>query len=121
VAEKELMKKLVSTYGKTWHTWHTDIDKELPTGVPQLMMGFTAEGQSDAAMVASRDQRFDVNSTEKKKSREDIVAPQIDAGADAWQRGKVFQITDPTGSQHLHDFAATEKPAAEAANAKSNK
>lgn len=24
VAEHELMEKLVSTYGKTWHTWHTD-------------------------------------------------------------------------------------------------
>ena len=25
VAEQELMKKLVGTYGKTWHTWHTDL------------------------------------------------------------------------------------------------
>ena len=33
VAEKELMKKLVSTYGKTWHTWHTDRHRELPIGV----------------------------------------------------------------------------------------
>jgi hypothetical protein len=24
VAEKELMRKLAGTYGKTWHTWHTD-------------------------------------------------------------------------------------------------
>src|SRR5690606_29370863 len=41
-AERALMEKLVGTYGKTWHTWHTDIDKDLPYGVPQLMMGFTA-------------------------------------------------------------------------------
>ncbi|WP_338485739.1 OBAP family protein [Pseudomonas trivialis] len=45
VAEHALMEKLVHTYGKTWHTWHTDLDKRLPLGVPQLMMGFTAEGR----------------------------------------------------------------------------
>ncbi len=62
VAEKELMEKLVGTYGKTWHTWHTDAGLALPLGVPQLMMGFTADGQVDAAMVAARDQRLGVSS-----------------------------------------------------------
>lgn len=33
-AEHALMEKLVHTYGKTWHTWHTDLDKDLPLGVP---------------------------------------------------------------------------------------
>jgi uncharacterized protein DUF1264 len=103
LAERELMKKLVSTYGKTWHTWHTDVDKQLPLGVPQLMMGFTADGQSDPDMVAARDRRFDVRSDEKRRQREAIAAPTIDPGADAWQRGKVIQIDDPTGSQHRHE------------------
>ena len=35
IAEHELMEKLINTYGKTWHTWHTDLQKELPLGVPQ--------------------------------------------------------------------------------------
>lgn len=100
VAEKELMKKLVGTYGKTWHTWHTDKGKSLPLGMPQLMMGFTADGQHDAAMVAERDRRLGVDSAAKRKEREDIPAPPIDAGADAWQKGKVVQITDPTGTHH---------------------
>lgn len=100
VAEKELMKKLVGTYGKTWHTWHTDKGKSLPLGMPQLMMGFTADGQHDAAMVAERDRRLGVDSAAKRKEREDIPAPSIDPGADAWQKGKVVQITDPTGSHH---------------------
>jgi len=100
VAEKELMKKLVGTYGKTWHTWHTDQGRTLPVGVPQLMMGFTADGQQDAAMVATRDQRLGIDSAARRKDREDIAAPAIDAGADAWQRGKVVQIADPTGSTH---------------------
>ncbi|HAL66735.1 MAG TPA: DUF1264 domain-containing protein, partial [Pseudomonas sp.] len=33
-AEHALMKRLATTYGKTWHTWHTDQDKSLPMGVP---------------------------------------------------------------------------------------
>ena len=105
-AEHELMKKLVGTYGKTFHTWHTDMQKELPTGVPQLMMGFTADGQADAGMVAQRDKRFGVNSAEKKKNREDIPAPAIAEGADSWQNGKAVQLADPTGAGHNGTHAA---------------
>ena len=98
-AEHALMAKLVRTYGKTWHTWHTDSGDRLPLGVPQLMMGFTADGQSDAAMVQSRDRRFGVDSQVKKTERADIQAPTIDPGADAWQRGTTIQIADPRTSQ----------------------
>jgi len=112
VAEKELMKKLIGTHGKTWHTWHTwhtDQGKSLPLGVPQLMMGFTADGQHNAAMVvAERDRRLGVDSAAKRKDRQDIPAPAIDAGADAWQKGKVVQIADPTGS---HASTPLQRPA----------
>lgn len=100
VAEKALMRKLIGTYGKTWHTWHTDQDKTLPLGVPQLMMGFTADGQADPAMVAARDRRLGIDSGQKRKEREDIGTPRIDPAADAWQRGEMYQIDDPTGHQH---------------------
>lgn len=120
-AEKALMKKLVHTYGKTWHTWHTDVDKTLPLGVPQLMMGFTADGQADPVMVAARDKRFGVDSAERKKRRADIAAPAIDPGADGWQQGKAFQIADPTGSQHAHEAATKDSaPMAPDTNARSN-
>ncbi|RYF29910.1 MAG: DUF1264 domain-containing protein [Cytophagaceae bacterium] len=122
LAEKALMKKLIHTYGKTWHTWHTDLDKTLPLGVPQLMMGFTADGQADPAMVAARDKRFNVNSAQQKKDREDIPAPTIDSGADGWQHGKTIQINDPTGSQHAHEEAtAGSTQETPDANAHSNK
>ena len=100
VAEKALMQKLIGTYGKTWHTWHTDLHKHLPLGVPQLMMGFTQDGQADAAMVAGRDTRFKVESAEKRRQRADIAAPAIDPSADAWQHGKVLQLQDPAGTRH---------------------
>jgi hypothetical protein len=106
VAEKELMRKLIGTYGKTWHTWHTDLHKTLPLGVPQVMMGFTADGQADASMIAQRDQRFGVSSEEKKQNRADIPTPAIDPGADAWQSNKVVQLQDPTGIEHKSPHGA---------------
>jgi hypothetical protein len=101
-AEHALMEKLVHTYGKTWHTWHTDQDKELPLGMPQLMMGFTADGQADPSMVKQRDERFGIDGAAEKKAREDIPAPAILPGADAWRQGKVIQIDDPSGARHPH-------------------
>ncbi|MDB6444869.1 Protein of unknown function [Pseudomonas sp. NFACC32-1] len=97
-AENRLMQNLVSTYGKTWHTWH---GKDLPYGVPQLMMGFTADGQIDPQLVRERDSRMGLDSEAKKRARAGIVAPAIDPGADAWRNGKVWQIEGPTG-EHAH-------------------
>jgi hypothetical protein len=102
VAERELMKKLVGTYGKTFHTWHTDLQKELPIGVPQVMMGFTADGQADATMIADRDRRFGTETADKRRQRQDILAPAIAPGADAWQQGRTIQIAEPGGSEHTH-------------------
>jgi len=101
VAEHALMERLAHTYGKTWHTWHTDQDKALPVGVPQLMMGFTADGQADPKMVEQRNRRLGVDPAKTRAQRADIPIPPADAGADGWRHGKVIQITDPTGT-HLH-------------------
>lgn len=101
-AEKALMKKLITTYGKTWHTWHTDLHKELPLGIPQLMMGFTADGQTDPDMIAQRDRNFGIASRDKRADRADIPAPPIAEGADAWQHAPPVQLRDPTGIEHTH-------------------
>ncbi len=55
IAEHELMEKLVSTYGKTIHTWHTDQQRTLPVGAPMIMMAFTKDGQRRPEMVAERE------------------------------------------------------------------
>jgi Protein of unknown function (DUF1264) len=94
-AEHALMAKLIHTYGKTWHTWHTDSGARLPLGIPQLMMGFTADGQIDPSLVESRDRRFGIESEKKAADRADIQAPPADPAADAWQRGRTIQIGDP--------------------------
>ena len=116
-AEHALMQKLIHTYGKTWHTWHTDLDKQLPIGVPQLMMGFTQDGQADTEMVKARDQRFRVASDKKKRDRADIIAPPIDPSADGWEHGKPIQLSDPTGSQHDYEHGDNRPMTTPAANA----
>lgn len=91
-AEHEFMEKIAGTYGKTWHTWHTDQQKELPLGTPTLMMGFTQDGQADEQMVSERDKRFGVSSADNRQKRSDIDYPPIDPDADAWQKGVVIQL-----------------------------
>lgn len=105
IAEHELMEKLVSTYGKTIHTWHTDQDRSLPVGSPMIMMGFTKDGQLRPELVSERDKRFNVTMAEKRKNREDIPLPKVDPFANAWERGEVrqFVITDKADSaMHKH-------------------
>lgn len=89
----------MNTYGKTWHT---DLDKNLPLGVPQLVTGITADDQNNPKLVSDRDSRFGVSRAEKQRMRADIVAPTIDAGADAWRTGEVIQVEDPTVRAHKH-------------------
>ena len=104
-AEHELMEKLVSTYGKTIHTWHTDQQRELPIGSPQIMMGFTKDGQLKRQLLDERDKRFKVSTEERKKNRGDIRMPSVDPMANAWEKGhpRQFVITDNIDSAlHKH-------------------
>jgi hypothetical protein len=99
-AEHELMEEIVSTYGKTWHTWHTDMDKELPYGSPKLMAGFIKDGELDTALVNARDRRLDISTSERKKNREDIPDHRIIKGADAWKDGDVKQLPSLVKEHH---------------------
>jgi hypothetical protein len=92
VAEHELMEKIAGTYGKTWHTWHTDQGNALPLGTPMLMMGFTQDGQLNEHLVTQRDARFNVSSKDNRERRANIQYPEIDPQADAWQRNIVMQL-----------------------------
>jgi hypothetical protein len=91
-AEMSLMKDLVLTYGKTWQTWHVDRNDQVPMGIPQLLMGFTGDGQVDARLVAQRDRETGVATAAKKARRAEIPAGPVDLGADAWQKGAVIQL-----------------------------
>jgi hypothetical protein len=92
VAEHSFMEALVTTYGKTWHCWQIDRDHNFPFGIPQLMMGFTQDGQANSPMVQERDRRFGISSEQQKKDRNDIPMPKVQAGANSWQSGRTVQL-----------------------------
>lgn len=109
VAEHELMEKLVSTYGKTIHTWHTDQLRELPYGSPMLMMGFTRDGQLNQRLLSERDRRYDISSTGKRENRKDIPEPRVHPLANAWEKGQPRQFiisekVDSAKSMHAKTY-----------------
>jgi len=91
-AEKDLMKVLIGTYGKTWHTWQVDRGDKLPLGIPQLMMAFTKDGQLDPKIAAEREKLYATSVAAKKAARADIPDVRVDPGADAWQKGSAVQL-----------------------------
>jgi len=59
------------------------------------MIGFTADGQSDPAMVEQRNRRLGVDAAKTKAERADIQIPATDQ-ADGWRHRKAIHITVPT-------------------------
>ena len=89
VAEKAFLGRLMNSYGKTWHTWHTgrhdgQPGMDLPLGGPKLMWSFNREGECDESLIASRDQAMGVDTREKKGERSEMaVAAHPQRGVDA--------------------------------------
>jgi hypothetical protein len=90
LAEHAYFEDLVTTYGKTFHTWQYD-KHDFPYGIPQLMMGFTEDGQANEAMIADRDKRVGVSTSARRRSRADIPTPKLVQGANSWQSGRTVQ------------------------------
>jgi hypothetical protein len=91
VAEKPLMLHLASCYGKSflfWQTQHTP----LPYGIPQLLMGFTAEGQVNDLLVNDMLAAADLRMSDILRKREKIPTTVIHPGADSWQTGEIYQL-----------------------------
>jgi hypothetical protein len=94
--EHALASRLVRTYAKAWRLW-PDGDSRVPTGVPQLMMGFTGDGQLDPVLLAERDRELGVASAEKRRQRADIPDAPPAPGADAWREGRIAQVHGTVG------------------------
>jgi hypothetical protein len=97
-AEHALAGRLVRTYAKAWRLW-ADARSPVPVGVPQLMMGFTDDGQLDPVLLAERDRELGVASAEKKRERADIPATPPAPGADAWKEGRIAQVQGAVGER----------------------
>jgi hypothetical protein len=77
--ERKLMGQVLTTWGKTWHTW-PDPKTALPMGEPLLMWSNSKDGQLDPALLAARDRQYQVSTAEKRRQRASLgEVPQIDA------------------------------------------
>ena len=92
IAERSYFNDLVTTYGKTFHTWQYDRD-DFPNGIPQLMMGFTEDGQVREELVRERDREVGVSTQRNRERREDITMPEVAPGANSWETGTTVQPT----------------------------
>jgi hypothetical protein len=77
-AEKALMKRLLNSYGKTWHTWHTGRHDtggghDLPLGDPMLMWSFNREGEGDPDLEQDREVALGLDTAETQRRRRDLV------------------------------------------------
>jgi len=90
--EDQLMKKLIGTYGKTIHTWQVDKNKDLPLGLPQLMMSLTKDGQVDERILKREEKETGISIDERRKRRETFHSPPVKEGADSWMKGHVYQF-----------------------------
>lgn len=79
MAEKAMLKLLMNSYGKTWHTWHTGRHDQpgsgdtLPLGDPMLMWSFNREGEADEALVRERARRLQIDVEAKRAERQELV------------------------------------------------
>ena len=77
-AERALMKELLNSYGKTWHTWHTGRHDgvpgdRLPLGDPKLMWSFNRDGEADEGLKANFAQHMGVDELSKRGQRQAFV------------------------------------------------
>jgi Protein of unknown function (DUF1264) len=92
--ERMLMARLVNSYGKTWHVWHTGRHDQgpgdpLPYGDAMLMWSFNRDGEADPVMERDRDAVFGVSMQERRERRRGLtrrMRPQegVDAMAGAF-------------------------------------
>ena len=66
--EQAFMKALLTTWGKTWHTWPNP-STPVPMGEPLLMWALTGDGQQDDEVVATRDKHFKVSAASIRQQR----------------------------------------------------
>jgi hypothetical protein len=77
--EMKFMKFILTTWGKTWHTW-PDPSTPVPMGEPLLMWSLTGDGQIDEKVLAERDRMLEVDGDAIRKKRCEEIGydvPQI--------------------------------------------
>jgi hypothetical protein len=91
MAEKPLMLRLSSCYGKTFLFWNTS-QHLLPFGVPQLLMSFTSEEPVNQMLLKHLYTFTERRQDEIVRKRRKIPTIVIHPGSDAWQQGEAYQF-----------------------------
>lgn len=80
-AEHALMRLLVNSYGKTWHTWHTGRHdggghpgNPLPYGDAKLMWSFNRDGEADERLKTDVMTGMDIDEMWQREQRRDLAA-----------------------------------------------
>jgi hypothetical protein len=66
--EMDLMKVVIKTWGKAWHTW-PDPKTAVPVGEPLLIWSLMGDGQADEKLLAQRDREFNVDTAKVRAAR----------------------------------------------------
>ncbi|HEU5073930.1 MAG TPA: OBAP family protein [Polyangiaceae bacterium] len=79
IAEKAALAKKLNSYGKTWHVWDTGhaghpAAHELPVGQPLLAWSYNRDGEVPPELVARRDARMRVDTSDKRSQRADLAS-----------------------------------------------
>jgi hypothetical protein len=108
VAEKELMRKKMNSYGKTWHVWNTGHHgmpgDKLPLGPPMLAWSFNADGEAAQGLVETMAGELKMDVPAKREARADLSSlahPQegVDVLAGRLKRtGQPRGVTDKKAS-----------------------
>jgi hypothetical protein len=77
IAEKELMRRKLNSYGKTWHVWMTESGEhagdKLPLGDAHLAWSFNHDGETNPKLVEKRDSTMKIDTSDKRKNRQDLI------------------------------------------------
>jgi hypothetical protein len=66
--ELAFMKALLTTWGKTWHTWPDPLSP-IPLGEPMLMWSLGRDSVSDQQVIDARDKQFGVSASRIREKR----------------------------------------------------
>jgi hypothetical protein len=75
-AEIDFMTYLLTTWGKSWHTW-PDPSTAVPMGEPLLMWSLTGDGQADMELIEERDRLFGVSTPKTQAERVKAIGYQV--------------------------------------------
>jgi len=80
-AEMGLMKMLVNSYGKTFHTWHSGRPDgqgmpgdAYPLGPATLQWSFNRDGEADESLVTDMENRLGIDVAAERERRAELVA-----------------------------------------------